>query len=73
MEQAEQEVGRLRALVDQARFQLTKFSILAPISGTVLTRGVEPGQVVDLSTPLFTLADLSELIVETDVDEFRRD
>ena len=64
-----QEVGRLRALVDQAQFQLTKFSIVAPIAGTILTRGVEPGQVVDLSTSLFTLADLSELVVETDVDE----
>jgi RND family efflux transporter MFP subunit len=66
---AEQEVGRLRALVDQAQFQLTKFSILAPIAGTILTRGVEPGQVVDLTTTLFTLGDLSELVVETNVDE----
>ncbi|MEO8669501.1 MAG: efflux RND transporter periplasmic adaptor subunit, partial [Bauldia sp.] len=56
-------------LVDQAEVQLTKFRILAPIDGTVLTRGVEPGQVVDLTTPLFTLADLGNLVVETDVDE----
>ena len=69
LELADREVGRLRALVDQTRFQLTKFSIAAPIAGTVLTRSVEPGQVVDLSTPLFTVADLSDLIVETDVDE----
>lgn len=69
MERADQEVGRLRALVDLAQFQLTKFSIVAPIAGTILTRGVEPGQVVDLTTPIFTLADLGELVVETDVDE----
>lgn len=69
LQRAEQEVGRLRALVDQAQFQLTKFSIIAPITGTILTRGVEPGQVVDLTTTLFTLGDLSELVVETDVDE----
>ncbi len=69
LERAEQEVGRLRALVDQAQFQLTKFSIVAPIAGTILTRGVEPGQVVDLTTTLFTLGDLSELVVQTDVDE----
>ncbi|RST81023.1 efflux RND transporter periplasmic adaptor subunit [Aquibium carbonis] len=68
-DRAAQEVGRLRALVDQAQFQLTKFSIVAPIAGTILTRGVEPGQVVDLATTLFTLGDLSELVVETDVDE----
>ena len=69
VERAEQEVGRLRALVDQAQFQLTKFSIVAPIDETILTRGVEPGQVVDLATTLFTLGDLSELVVDTDVDE----
>lgn len=69
VEQADQEVGRLQALVDQAQFQLTKFDIVAPITGTVLKRGVDPGQVVDLTTTLFTLADVGELVVETDVDE----
>ncbi len=69
MERANREVDRLRALVDQAQFQLTKFRIIAPIAGTILTRGVEPGQVVDLSTPLFSLADMRQLVVETDVDE----
>jgi len=69
VERAEREVGRLRALVDQAQFHLAKFNIVAPIAGTILTRGVEPGQVVDLTTTLFTLGDLSELVVETDVDE----
>ena len=69
VERAEQEVGRLRALVDQAQFQLTKFNIVAPMAGTILTRGVDPGQVVDLTTILFTLGDLNELVVETNVDE----
>jgi len=69
LERADQEVGRLRALVDQAQFQLTKFNIVAPIAGTILTRSVEPGQVVDLTTPLLTLADLRDLVVETNVDE----
>jgi RND family efflux transporter MFP subunit len=68
-DQALQEIDRLRALVDQAQFQLTKFNIVAPIAGTILTRGVEPGQVVGLTTELFTLAELRELVVETDVDE----
>jgi len=68
-ERADQEIGSLRARLDQAQFQLTKFNIVAPITGTILTRGIEPGQVVDLTTTLFTLGDLSELVVETDVDE----
>ncbi len=69
LEQAQREVGRLQALYDQAHYQLTRFHITAPITGTVLTRTAEPGQVIDQSTPLFTIADLSELVVETDVDE----
>ena len=56
-------------MVEQAQFQLTKFVITAPIAGTILTRSVDPGQVVDLTTTLFTLADLDDLVVETNVDE----
>lgn len=69
LELAQRETGRLQALYDQAQYQLTRYRITAPITGTVLTRSVEPGQVIDLTTPLFTIADLSDLIVETDVDE----
>ena len=69
VEMADQEIDRLRAVVDQSQFQLTRYSIAAPMAGTILTRGVEPGQVVDLSTRLFSLADLRELVVETDIDE----
>lgn len=69
LELAQRDTGRLQALYDQALYQLTRYQITAPIAGTLLTRSVDPGQVIDLSTPLFTLADLSELIVETDVDE----
>ena len=69
LELAQRETGRLQALYDQAQYQLTRYKITAPITGNILTRSVEPGQVIDLSTPLFTVADLSDLIVETDVDE----
>jgi RND family efflux transporter MFP subunit len=69
LESAQNDVRRLSALVDQARIQLDKFTITAPIAGTILTREVDPGQLVDTSMPLFTLADLSELVVEADVDE----
>ena len=39
------------------------------MAGTVLALYVDPGQNVDPSTVLLTLADLSQLIVETNVDE----
>ncbi len=66
---ATQDVDRLRALLDQAVIQLDRYTLHAPFAGTVMTRTVDPGQLVDPATALFTLADLSVLLVETDVDE----
>jgi len=66
---SDNEVRRLSALVDQAQIQLERFTVKAPISGTILSRAVDPGQLVDTSMTLFTLADLSQLVVEADVDE----
>jgi len=66
---ATQEVARTTAVFDAAQIKLDDFTIRAPITGTVLTLNVNPGQSVDPSTALMTLADLSRLEVETDVDE----
>ena len=66
---AAQEVARMTALLDQAQFQLGNFTIRAPMAGTVLALNVEPGQSIDPATVLMTIADLDQLIVETDVDE----
>lgn len=69
VEGADQDVARLTALLDQATIQLGRFTIKAPIAGTITTKTVDPGQLVDTATVLFTLADTSTLLVETDVDE----
>lgn len=69
LEGAAQEVERLQALLDQATIQLDRFTIAAPMAGTVMSRAVDPGQLVDPTAALFTLADLSDLIVRADVDE----
>jgi RND family efflux transporter MFP subunit len=69
VQSAEQEVARMTALFDSAQIRLDDFTIRAPIAGTVLTLNVDPGQSVDPSTVLMTIADLSVLEVETDVDE----
>ena len=66
---AGQEVARLTALFDQTQIELTKYTLVAPIAGTILARQAEVGQVVDPATAVFTLADLRQLVVETDVDE----
>lgn len=69
LEGAAQEVARLQALLDQATIQLDRYTISAPMDGTVMSRDVDPGQLADPTTALFTLADLSDLIVQADVDE----
>ncbi len=66
---ASEDVRRLTALLDQAEIELAKFTILAPISGTVISVEGETGQLTDPAKALVTLADLNRLIVETDVDE----
>lgn len=63
------EVARLQAALDQAQSQLALYTITAPISGVVLDRAVDRGQLVDTQSELFTIADLTHLVVETDVDE----
>ena len=56
-----------------AQTDLAKSAITSPIDGVVLSRGVEPGQIVasSLSAPtLFTLAeDLSKMQLEVGIDE----
>lgn len=69
LQSAEQEVVRTTALVDQAQVQLEYYTIRAPMTGTVLELNVDPGQSIDPSTVLMTIADLGQLLVETDVDE----
>ncbi len=69
LQSATQEVARLTAVLDQAQIVLETFTVRAPIAGTVLVRDAEAGQIVGPSTRLLALADLSELVVEADVDE----
>jgi RND family efflux transporter MFP subunit len=69
VQSAGQEVARVTAILDQARIALRNHTIRAPLAGTVLVLNVEEGQTVDPATPLMTLADLGELVVEADVDE----
>lgn len=69
VQSAAQEVARMTALLDQAAIQLQNFTIRAPRSGSIMVLTADPGQIVDPSTVLMTIADLSQLVVETDVDE----
>ena len=57
LDSATQEVARMTALFDAAQIKLDDFTIRAPIAGTVLPLDVDPGQSVDASTVLMTLAE----------------
>lgn len=69
VQSAEREVARLTAVLEQTQVALRDHTIRAPWDGTVLMLEAEVGQIADQATPLLTLADLSDLIVEADVDE----
>lgn len=66
---ASNEVARLRSVLEQAESQRAQYTIAAPLSGVVLERTIDQGQLVDTQSQLFTIADLDTLVVETDVDE----
>lgn len=74
---AEAEVQQMKASVDYANTQLEATEIKSPVSGTVLARTVEPGEMVSPSafggsgtrTSVVDLADLTDLQVELDISQ----
>lgn len=69
LQTAQNDVNRLAAAQTQALSVLAEYSIKAPFDGTVLSRGVDPGQVVSPSTVLFSFADLEHVRAEASIDE----
>ena len=73
---AQAELIRMRESLREAKDRLKDTAIRAPLKGTIIKKYVEMGQVIASTlssasegTPLFTLADLDRLYVETMVDE----
>jgi RND family efflux transporter MFP subunit len=66
---AEAEFHRQLAAFEQAETTLATYTLRAPIDGTVLTRAIEPGERADAQAVLFDVADMSELLVEAEIDE----
>jgi HlyD family secretion protein len=75
LEQAGDSIGEARSALDRAQEDLRKTTIYAPISGRVIALSAKEGEVVvsgTMNNPasiIATVADLSELLVEVDVDE----
>jgi HlyD family secretion protein len=72
---AEQEVARWQAMLYSARHELSKVNVHADISGIVTKRNIEEGENVFVgafnnpATVLLTVADLSVIEAEVEVDE----
>ena len=70
-----QRIRQEEANLDSARYELTKVTITAPISGVVTRRNIEEGETVvvgtmnNQGTVLATIADLSVIEAEVEVDE----
>ena len=71
----EQRIRQEEANLDSARYELTKVTITAPITGVVTRRNIEEGETVvvgtmnNQGTVLATIADLSVIEAEVEVDE----
>ncbi len=73
IETAEAQIVQRKAALDSARVDLERSEIRSPISGTVISRSVDPGQTVAASfqaPELFKIAqDLSRIRIEAQVNE----
>ncbi len=69
VEQASQELRRLRATLAQARELRGRYELRAPFAGVILERPVDPGQTIGTDTIVYRLADLTAPEVTAEVDE----
>lgn len=61
---------RAVATIERLEAELAKTRILSPIDGTITSRMADPGQVVELETPIVSVADLDRTRIEAEVNEF---
>lgn len=59
-----------RATIGRLDAELAKRRIVSPIDGVVVVRSADPGETVEARAPIVTVADLSRVRIEAEVDEF---
>ncbi|WP_160352117.1 efflux RND transporter periplasmic adaptor subunit [Sphingorhabdus profundilacus] len=62
-----------RANAGQATAKAREFNIYAPMTGTILVRPVDPGQVVSVSSILFEIGSEGPVEIEAEIDEVYAD
>ncbi len=60
---------RSHAMLDEARANRSDLQVIAPFTGTVVTRTAEPGEVITAGTPIVTLLNLGEVYLRAFVPE----
>jgi HlyD family secretion protein len=68
---AQAQVEAAQTAIDVIKAQLDKTTLYAPVDGIVLTRSVEPGEVVAMGAPLITLGRLDDLTITVYIPEDR--
>ncbi|MBC8335141.1 MAG: efflux RND transporter periplasmic adaptor subunit [Anaerolineales bacterium] len=71
LEQARSSHQQSEANLDLIDAQMTKLSVYSPISGTILTRNVEPGEFVQPGATVLSIANLADLTITVYVPEDR--
>jgi HlyD family secretion protein len=71
MEQAQARVTEAEAQLTVLDLQIDKLTVSAPVDGVVLTRSVQPGEVIQTGIPVMTLAKLDALKVTVYISEDR--
>jgi RND family efflux transporter MFP subunit len=62
-----------RATAGQASAKAREFNVYAPMTGTILVRLVDPGQVVSVNSILFEIGSAGPIEVEAEIDEVYAD
>ena len=65
IEKADMRVTLAQAALEEAQAALAQSTLLAPFGGTVISVAVLPGQLAQLDQPVFVLATLDQLQIET--------
>lgn len=71
VDQAQRAVSAAQAELEQLELQRSKLSVAAPVDGTVLSRGVEVGEVVQPGGVVLSLARLEDLTITVFLPEDR--
>jgi len=69
LDQAKVELARLQATRREVATRLQDTRMLAPVSGVVLTRPVDVGQVVSTTSTIYEIAPLKDVEIEAEIDE----